>query len=284
MNLTPVFALARALAGEELARRARERLRQDPARPRHAEDEGLRWETVRRAVPTAIGIRLRVRTYLKRMRAFLAASPQRCEELRGRVAATATATGAGRAVRERDRAALRRRPATCWRPRAGRAARAWSRSATTLRRMVGDVDAEAMLTGVTAADELASLGLLTGLAQAGARRDHPGRRSPARTGTADRTSSSCPIPRPGEDPGWIDAQLAGLRDLRTDTAALLARQERAREAAWARFAARYPGKTAGMRERGAALGRRRARPGDRPLGGACARSGCCARSSCGPGS
>jgi rifampicin phosphotransferase len=33
----------------------------------------------------------------------------------------------------------------------------------TLRRMVGDVDAEAMLTGVTGSHELASLGLLTGL-------------------------------------------------------------------------------------------------------------------------
>ncbi|MEV0235230.1 PEP-utilizing enzyme [Nonomuraea sp. NPDC050786] len=57
------------------------------------------------------------------------------------------------------------------------------------------------------------------------------------------------IPRPGDDHGWIDAQLAGLRDLRADTEALLARQEQAREAAWARFAERYPRQVARMRAR-----------------------------------
>lgn len=55
------------------------------------------------------------------------------------------------------------------------------------------------------------------------------------------------MPRPGEDPTWIDAQLAGLRHLRTDTAALLARQEQIRQQAWARFADRYPGKETRMR-------------------------------------
>ena len=70
-----------------------------------------------------------------------------------------------------------------------------------LRKMVGDVDAEAMLTGVTADDELASLGLHHRPDAAGAAARSPGTTSPARTGTADRTSSSCP-PRPGEDPGW----------------------------------------------------------------------------------
>ncbi|WP_328817301.1 PEP-utilizing enzyme [Nonomuraea cypriaca] len=44
------------------------------------------------------------------------------------------------------------------------------------------------------------------------------------------------VPRPGENPGWIDAQLAAMRDPRTDTEALLARQEKGREEAWARFA------------------------------------------------
>ena len=131
--------------------------------------------------------------------------------------------------------------------------------------MVGDVDAEAMLTGVTASHELASLGLLTGLnrlARGEITRDEFARRY----GHRGPHEFELSIPRPGEDPGWIDAQLAGLRDLRTDTDALLARQEKAREQAWARFAARYPGKTVPDARAGAALGRRRAGPGDRAVG------------------
>ena len=105
-----------------------------------------------------------------------------------------------------------------------------------------------MLTGVTASHELASLGLFTGLtrlARGEITRDEFARRY----GHRGPHEFELSIPRPGEDPGWIDAQLAGLRDLRTDTDALLARQEKARVQAWARFAARYPGETARMRER-----------------------------------
>ena len=88
MSLTPVYALAKALRVKSWL--ARSEVFGGPAdldMPRAR----VRWETVRRAVPMAIGVRLRVRTYLKSMRAFLAASPQRCEELRGLVAATTAA-------------------------------------------------------------------------------------------------------------------------------------------------------------------------------------------------
>ena len=197
----------------------------------------------------AIGIRLRVRTYLKGMRAFLAAAPQRCEELRGRVAATTTGPGWPRCTRARS---SRTSSTSCHMlEAAGRqGGSSLVKVRATLRRMVGDVDAEAMLTGVTAPHELASLGLLIG--------PGPGWRAARSTGTtfARRYGHRGPhefevsIPRPGEDPGWIDAQLAGLRDLRTDTDALLARQEKAREAgvgALRRSATRA--RTARMRER-----------------------------------
>ncbi|SPL96887.1 Phosphoenolpyruvate synthase [[Actinomadura] parvosata subsp. kistnae] len=49
-----------------------------------------RWELIRKAVPMAIRLRRRVARHLKHMHAFLADSPRRCEELRERVAATAT--------------------------------------------------------------------------------------------------------------------------------------------------------------------------------------------------
>ena len=202
---------------------------------------------MRRAVPTAIGIRLRVRTYLKSMRAFLAASPQRCEELRGRIAATTTGPALAALYESEIEPHL---VTSCHMlEAAGRqGGSSLVKVRTTLRRMVGDVDAEAMLTGVTASDELASLGPLTGLTRLASgeiTRDEFGRRY----GHRGPHEFELSMPRPGEGPGRIDAQLAGLRDLRTDATALLARQEEARVQAWARFAARYPGETARMRER-----------------------------------
>ena len=89
MNLTPVYALASALRVKSWLGALESVFGKIPPGLDLPKTK-IRWETVRRAVPMAIGIRLRVRTYLKGMRAFLAASPQRCEELRGRVAATAT--------------------------------------------------------------------------------------------------------------------------------------------------------------------------------------------------
>jgi phosphohistidine swiveling domain-containing protein len=117
-----------------------------------------------------------------------------------------------------------------------------------LRELVGDVDAEAMLTGVNAGGELASLGPVMGLSRL-ARGEITRQEFALAYGHRGPHEFEVSKPRPGEDPGWIDAQLAGLRDLRADTQALLARQEKAREEAWARFAARHPGKEAGMRDR-----------------------------------
>src|SRR5690606_39004453 len=110
-----------------------------------------------------------------------------------------------------------------------------------LRAMMGDADAEAMLTGVNADGELASLGLLTGLTRL-ARGEITRAEFAAAYGHGGPHELEVSIPRPGEDPAWIDAQLAGLRDLRSGTEALLARQERAGQEAWARFARRYPRK------------------------------------------
>ncbi len=80
-----------------------------------------------------------------------------------------------------------------------------------LRRLVGDLDAEAMLTGVNADGELASLGLLTGLGRLA--RGEITRAEFARAyGHRGPHEFEISLPRPGEDPAWIDAQLAGLRD------------------------------------------------------------------------
>ena len=250
MNLTPVYAIAKAVRVKSLVSAVESVFGRIPPGldvPKTA----VRWETVRRAVPAAIGIRLRVRRYLTSMRAFLAASPQRCEELRGRVAATTTGPALAALYESEIEPHL---VTSCHMlEAAGRqGGSSLVKVRATLRRMVGDADAEAMLTGVTASHELASLGLLTGLTRLASgeiTRDEFARRY----GHRGPHEFELSVPRPGEDPGWIDAQLAGLRDLRTDATALLARQERARNEPGTRRGRAsphvYPGRTARMRER-----------------------------------
>ncbi|GAA3140914.1 hypothetical protein [Nonomuraea salmonea] len=123
-----------------------------------------RWQIVKRVLPVAVGIRLRVRRNLRGMPAFLAASPARCEELRGRVAAAATAAELAE-LWERE---LRPHAVTAFQMleaagRQGGATLVMTRH--RLYKLVGEIDAEAMLTGVNADGELASMGLLTGLSR-----------------------------------------------------------------------------------------------------------------------
>ncbi|MFI7125184.1 PEP/pyruvate-binding domain-containing protein [Nonomuraea sp. NPDC050153] len=206
-----------------------------------------RWEIIKRVLPMAIGIQRRVRTNLKGMRAFLATSQRRCEELR----ATIAATGSGPELAGLWEREIKPHLVTSCRMleaagRQGGATLVWTRD--RLRKMMGEVAAEAMLTGVNTEGELASLGPVMGLSRLA--RGEITREEFARAyGHRGPHEFEVSIPRPGEDDGWIDAQLAGLRDLRADTEALLARQRKAREEAWARFASRYPRQEAKMRAR-----------------------------------
>ncbi|GAA1625651.1 hypothetical protein GCM10009733_022950 [Nonomuraea maheshkhaliensis] len=206
-----------------------------------------RWEIVKRVLPMAVRLRLRVRRNLKGMRAFLDTSQRRCEELRERVARTTSGPELAelweREIRPHLITACRMLEAA---GRQGGATLVYTRD--RLYRMMGEADAEAMLTGVNAEGELASMGPVIGLSRLA--RGEITRDEFARAyGHRGPHEFEVSVPRPGEDPGWIDAQLAGLRDLGADTQALLARQREAREAVWARFARRHPGKEARMRAR-----------------------------------
>jgi rifampicin phosphotransferase len=205
------------------------------------------WEIVKRIAPMAIRIQRRVRTNVKGMPAFLATSRQRCEELRAAIAAT----GSGPELARLWTDEIEPHVVTSCRMleaagRQGGSTLVYTRD--KLRKLMGETDAEAMLTGVNAGGELASLGPVLGLTRLA--RGEISREEFARAyGHRGPHEFEVSIARPGEDPGWIDAQLAGLRDLRAGTDALLARQEKARQEAWARFAERYPGKEARMRAR-----------------------------------
>ncbi|GAA2870946.1 hypothetical protein GCM10010517_31240 [Streptosporangium fragile] len=206
-----------------------------------------RWQIVKVVLPLAFGLRKRVAASLRRMPAFLATAQRRHAELRERISGAATAG---------ELAALWERELLPYFVEACRALEAAGRQGGSalvmtrdrLRKLVGEIDAEAMLTGVGADGELASLGPIVGLQRLG--RGEIDRETFARVyGHRGAHEFEVSIPRPGEDPAWIDAQLATLADPEHRADALLERQRAAREAAWQRFERRHPGRAAKMRER-----------------------------------
>jgi rifampicin phosphotransferase len=125
-----------------------------------------------------------------------------------------------------------------------------------LTTLVGPEDANLLIANVS--DEgglVASLGPVVGLAEVAqgemtreAYLTHYGHRGPH--------EFELSVPRPAEEPDWLDRQLAHLRDSPVDAQALLAQQRAAFDAAWQRFVARYPRKAKEMRRRIAESARR----------------------------
>ncbi len=108
-----------------------------------------------------------------------------------------------------------------------------------LQRLLGDAAANALTAGLgSEAGQLASLGLLEGLDQlAGGTIDRAEFNS--RYGHRGPHEFEISRPRPGEDPDWIDAQLAERATGTVDYRELLRRQEEARRAAWAELEVRH---------------------------------------------
>ncbi|MGW5266901.1 PEP/pyruvate-binding domain-containing protein [Microbispora sp. NPDC004025] len=206
-----------------------------------------RWRIITTVLPMAVRIRRRVRANLKDMRPFLSTSRERCEELRAAIRSTSSAPELAdlwsRSVEPHFVTACRMLEA------AGRQdGSSLVLTRDRLRKTVGEADAEAILTGAAGEGELASLGLITGLSRLAS--GEITRETFARLyGHRGPHEFEVSVPRPGEDPAWIDAQLAGLRDIRAGADGLLARQREAREEAWARLARRHPRREAGMRAR-----------------------------------
>ena len=247
MNLTPVFAMVDAFRVKSWSSALEGVFGKIPPGLEIPKTKVFRWAVLRRAVPAAIGVRRRARKNLRGMRAFLAASPRRCEELRDRIAATTAAALAGlyatdvephfrTSCRMLEAAGRQGGTATGQDPLpaaqdGGRPRRRGDAHRRRRRRRARQPRPHHRPHA------------------AGARRDHQGRLRPHVRAPRTTRVRAVGCPGPAKTPAGSPRSSTGLRDLRTDTAGLLARQERAREAAWARFAARYPRKTAAMRER-----------------------------------
>jgi phosphohistidine swiveling domain-containing protein len=206
-----------------------------------------RWKLLRLLLPDAMRFNKTVKKYQKDLSQRLAEFPARCDAARAAVAAAA------------DPAAL----LTVWDDHCGPVFRdgprmlaagsrvngmSLARFTPWLRQYADDNDVNALLSGAHGPDAaLASLGPLIGLRELS-------RGEIDRETFARRWGHRCPdelevsAPRPGEDPAWVERQLAGLADA-ADVEELLTRQVAAREAAMRRFAAAHPGKVTQLRRR-----------------------------------
>jgi rifampicin phosphotransferase len=213
-----------------------------------------RWKASRLMVPATFASLRRINASEKRLPQFLADAPQRCDRLRAEIEQTD------------DAAAL----ADLWpakvRPLLVEAAdmltAAGSAGGTTLvsvpgklAALVGEADAALLLSGQRAegpaTTSLASLGPVVGLARLA--RGEIDRDAYAREyGHRGAHEVELSIPRPAEDPGWIDEQLAALggsdHDAARDADALLAKRDAARVASWERLARQDPRKAAAVRK------------------------------------
>ena len=205
-----------------------------------------RWKVVRLMVPATVTLLRRVRASQKRMPQFLAGAPSRCERLRAEIEQATDPTVLASMWPEKVRPLLEQACDTL----SGAVFHGTTlvSSPGKLATLVGEADSALLLSGQQAGrTPLTSLGPVTGLARL-ARGEIDRDTFTRQYGHRGSHEVELSIPRPAEDPAWIDGQLAALHDTARDADALLANQEAARTAAWERLARQDPKKAAAARK------------------------------------
>jgi pyruvate,water dikinase len=124
-----------------------------------------------------------------------------------------------------------------------------------LTELVGPDDADTLISGLSSSSDvkdgsglLASLGPVLGIAKV-ARGEMDRAEYIAQYGHRGPNEFELSVPRPAEDPGWLNEQLAQFRKSPVDVEALLSKQREEFTAAWNRFQASRPRKARSMRSR-----------------------------------
>ena len=205
-----------------------------------------RWKAARLMVPAAVALLRRIRASQKRMPQFLAGAPSRCERLRAEIEQATDPRVLASLWPEKVRPLLEE--ACDMLAAAGAHGTILLSAPGKLAKLVGEADSVLLLSGQQAeGTPLASLGPALGLARL-ARGEIDRDTFVRQYGHRGSHEVELSIPRPAEDPAWIDGQLAALHDTGHDADALLANQQAARAAAWERLAQRDPKKAAAARK------------------------------------
>ncbi len=207
-----------------------------------------RWTVLRTVAPATLRNRRRIRGNLKKLPAFLATAPTRCEELLFSVQTASSSSDLTTLWQDKLLPYLHECNYMLEVGSKGDGG-AFLKVRNTLRKLVGEADTNLLLLATdSGTTQLASLGPLQGLTL-------------LMRGEIDRATFTrqyghhsphlfeISYPRPAEDPHWIDQQLAGLREAPTDIMTLIARQKDEQKAAWERFQRRCPREAAKMRDK-----------------------------------
>jgi pyruvate,water dikinase len=207
-----------------------------------------RMQVLRRLVPTAVRFMASVPGTLRRLPDFVAGNPRRCAVLTERVAATTDPGALARLWDDEVRPLVV--TASDMLAAAGRSDPvALLTVQKRLRKLVGNADAAALTSGITVDGQmLASLGPVVGLAQL-ERGDIDEATYAERYGHRGPHEFEVSLPRPAEQPGWVEQQLGALRAAGADPLDLLQKQDAAHRVAWERLVAAHPKQVASTRKR-----------------------------------
>jgi pyruvate,water dikinase len=199
-------------------------------------------------LPNAIQMRKKQTEGLKNLAAFLSENPGWCRTTCQRIQAAQTKEKLALVAKDdfapRSRWAFWKAMATAW-----RYGELVGRLRNDLIELVGATDADALLSNVSVHDELlASLGPVVGLSKVfhGEMSREAYLEQWGHRGTFEVEVS---IPRPFEDPGWLDRQLETFARSPVDVEGLLEARRAEFDAAWERFKDRYPRKAKSVRRR-----------------------------------
>jgi pyruvate,water dikinase len=205
----------------------------------------VRRSTVLKAMPKMIRLGLRERRGTKQVPEYLATMPSLIKDFRKRIAATRTKA---ELIDFWHRDLFARLFNDIWIV-GGSAAplEASMKLQRKLAELVGESDANTLFSGLSTEDDmLASLGPVVGVARVA-----QGKMSRAeyleKYGHRGPQEAELSIPRPAEDPDWLDKQLAEYEQNPVDVDALLAQRRTEFEAAWQRLQTRYPKKAQKLR-------------------------------------
>jgi pyruvate,water dikinase len=198
----------------------------------------LRRSTMLRAVPKMIWLSIQERRATKRVPEYLATNPVLCKELRERIAGADTGS---QLVELWHRDIFTSMGSNIW--IIGGSAQpleALMPFKRELAELVGESDANTLFSGLSTEDDLlASLGPVVGIARVAQGKvsrteylEKHGHRGPH--------EAELSIPRPAEDPDWLDRRLAEYERDPVDVDKLLAERRAEFEAAWRRLKTRYP--------------------------------------------
>jgi rifampicin phosphotransferase len=199
-----------------------------------------RWRDIIRAVlPMALHVLGEARRDARVLETYLAAHPALCDRRRAQIAAISTPVELADLWTEVLNPEFHR---VSWMLSAATRSSGASFITTRkrLQRLLGDAGANALTAGLAGeAGQLASLGLLDGLDQLAAGeidRDTFNRRF----GHRGPHEFEISLQRPGEDPTWVEMQLAARAMSATSYREMLGAQEEKRKAAWAELEQRHP--------------------------------------------